>query len=82
MHEVLSAILRTAFKWGHLSDNPARGVDLPTLKTVKPKGPHNDASLGNARCVAAPRADDGRVALLTGLRRGEIFALRSKSAQS
>ena len=37
MHDVLSAILRTAVKWGHLPDNPARGVDLPTLKTVKPK---------------------------------------------
>jgi hypothetical protein len=24
-------------KWGHLTDNPARGVDLPTLKTVRPK---------------------------------------------
>jgi hypothetical protein len=37
MHDVLSAILRTAVKWGHLPENPARGVDLPTLKTVKPK---------------------------------------------
>jgi Phage integrase central domain len=37
MHDVLSAILRTAVKWGHLTDNPARGVDLPTLKTVRPK---------------------------------------------
>ena len=29
IHDVLSAILRTAVKWGHLQDNPARGVDLP-----------------------------------------------------
>ena len=37
IHDVLSAILRTAVKWGHLTDNPARGVDLPKLKTVRPK---------------------------------------------
>jgi site-specific recombinase XerD len=30
LHDVLSAILRTAVKWGHLKDNPARGADLPT----------------------------------------------------
>jgi len=30
-------VLRTAVKWGHVQDNSARGVDLPTLKTVRPK---------------------------------------------
>ena len=29
IHDVLSAVLRTAVKWGHLQDNPARDVDLP-----------------------------------------------------
>ena len=24
-------------KWGHLRENPARGVDLPKLKCVRPK---------------------------------------------
>src|SRR4029434_8791768 len=37
IHDVLSAILRTAVKWGHLSDNPAHGVDLPTLINVRPR---------------------------------------------
>ncbi len=37
IHDVLSAVLRTAVKWGHLPENPARGVDLPKLKTVRPK---------------------------------------------
>jgi hypothetical protein len=37
LHDVLSAILRTAVKWGHLKENPARGADLPTLATIKPK---------------------------------------------
>ena len=38
IHDVLSAILRTAVKWGHLQENPARGVDLPTLRCVRPSG--------------------------------------------
>ena len=37
IHDVLSAVLRTAVKWGHLSENPARGLDLPKLKTIRPK---------------------------------------------
>ena len=37
IHDVLSAVLRTAVKWGHLQDNPARDVDLPALRTVRPK---------------------------------------------
>jgi len=39
IHDVLSAVLRTAVKWGHLQDNPARDVDLPALKTVRLNGP-------------------------------------------
>ena len=37
VHDVLSAVLRTAVKWGHLQENPARGVDLPALRCVRPK---------------------------------------------
>lgn len=29
--------MRTAVKWGHVQENPARGVDLPALKAVRPK---------------------------------------------
>ena len=29
IHDVLSAVLRTAVKWGHLQTNPARDVDMP-----------------------------------------------------
>jgi hypothetical protein len=37
IHDVLSAILRSAVKWGHLRSNPARGVEMPRLKTIRPK---------------------------------------------
>jgi Phage integrase, N-terminal SAM-like domain len=37
MHDVLSAVLRTAVEWGHLKDNPAHHVKLPKLTTVRPK---------------------------------------------
>ena len=31
IHDVLSAVLRTAVKWGHLQDNPARGPVVDRL---------------------------------------------------
>ena len=37
IHDVLSAVLRTAVKWDHLPENPARGVELPRLTTVRQK---------------------------------------------
>jgi integrase len=77
VHDVLSAVLRTAVKWGHLPDNPARGVELPTLRCVRPKW-----ALTTAQAAALldalsplPRTMVG-LAILSGLRRGELFALR------
>jgi integrase len=77
VHDVLSAVLRTAVKWGHLQENPARGVDLPTLRCVRPKWAlttSQAASLLGALPVL-PRTMVG-LAILSGLRRGELFALR------
>jgi integrase len=77
IHDALSAILRTAVEWGHLSDNPAVGVRLPKLRTVRPKW-----ALTTAQAIALiealrplPRTVVS-LALLCGLRRGELFALR------
>ena len=74
---MLSAVLRTAEKWGHLQENPARGVDLPKLKTVRPKWALTvqQATELLKRLPPLGRAMVG-LALLSGLRRGELFALR------
>jgi integrase len=79
VHDVLSAVLRTAVKWGHLQENPARGVDLPTLKCVRPKWA---LTTGQAASLLAGLPPLARtmvgLAILSGLRRGELFALRWK----
>ncbi|HET9387210.1 MAG TPA: site-specific integrase [Gemmatimonadales bacterium] len=77
IHDVLSAVLRTAVKWGHLQDNPARDVDLPALVNVRPKWA---LTITQATALLAELPPLARtmvgLALLSGLRRGEIFALR------
>jgi integrase len=79
IHDVLSAVLRTAVKWGHLQENPARGVDLPTLRNVRPKWALTVAQ-ATALLTALPQLARTMVglAILSGLRRGELFALRWK----
>jgi integrase len=78
IHDVLSAVLRSGMKWGHFTVNPARGVEMPRLRTVRPKWaltvPQATALLGQLPWLL-PRTLVG-LALLTALRRGELFALR------
>jgi len=78
IHDVLSSILRSAVKWGHLQANPARGVEMPRLKTIRPKWAltiDQATALTGQLPWLLPRTLVG-LALLTGLRRGELFALR------
>ena len=77
VHDVLSAILRTAVKWDHLVDNSAQGVDLPRLVTVRLKWALAVPQAANLleALPALPKTLVG-LALLTGVRRGELFALR------
>src|SRR4051812_43378765 len=77
IHDVLSALLRTAVKWGHVSENPAHGVDLPALRTVRPKWVLTvpQASRLLEMLPALGRTTAG-LDMLSGLRRGEIFGLR------
>jgi integrase len=77
IHDVLSAVLRTAVKWGHLRDNPARDVDLPALINVRPKWVLTIAQAAALLDALPPLARTMvGVALVSGLRRGELFALR------
>lgn len=77
IHDVLSAVLRTAVKWGHLQDNPARDVDLPALKTVRSKWVLTTAQAARLLEPLPPLARTmAGLAMLAGLRRGELFALR------
>jgi integrase len=75
MHDVLSALLRTAVKWGQLQENPARGVDLPALRTVRPKWVLTVPLAARLLDALPPlgRTMAG-LAMLSGLRRGELFA--------
>ena len=81
IHDVLSAILRSAVKWGHLQTNPAHGVEMPQLKTVRPKWALTvDQAITlfeylpwlKARTMVC-------LAVLGGVRRGELFAFRWRS---
>lgn len=77
IHDVLSAVLRTAVKWGYITDNAARQVDLPALKTVRPKWVLTETQAAVLLEALPPLAKTMvAVAILTGLRRGELFALR------
>jgi hypothetical protein len=60
IHDVLSAVLRTAVKWGQLQENPARGVDLPRLRNVRPKWALTTSQAEALLNTAAARTDDGR----------------------
>jgi integrase len=78
IHDVLSAILRSAVKWGHLQVNPARDVEMPRLKTVRPKWAltiDQAMALFDQLPWLLPRTMVG-IALLGGARRGELFAFR------
>jgi integrase len=77
IHDVLSALLRTAVKWGHVPENPAQGVDLPALRTVRPKWALTVQQAARLLDSLPPlgRTMAG-LAMLSGLRRGELFALR------
>jgi integrase len=67
---------------GPPQENPARGVDLPTLRCVRPEWALTTAQAA-ALLTALPSLARTMVglAILSGLRRGELFALRWKDIE-
>ena len=75
-HRILSAGLRRAFKWGHLPSNPAALVSPPALERTERQW--WTAAEAQAFLDATEEHPDGtlyRLALATGMRRGELAAL-------
>ncbi len=79
LRNLLSKIFGTAQTWGYLRSNPAKGVQVPALVSVRDRltlTPEQVRALLDQ--LAEPYRTMVLVAVLSGLRRGEIFGLRWK----
>ena len=74
---LLSKVLGTAVSWDYLTDNPVRGVKMPERSL---KRPHKFLTVDEVKRLIAACKDPARtivvLATMTGLRIGEILALR------
>ena len=77
LRNLTSRILRTAQEWGFLETNAARGVRLPPKRLSRPP---KVLTVGQARALLNELKEPARtmvlICILTGLRAGELFALR------
>jgi integrase len=77
IQELLSNILGTAMEWGYLLENPARGIKMPERTQ---KRPHTSLSVIEVRTLLAALNEPEKtfilIAVLGGLRVGELLALR------
>ena len=75
----LSKIFGTAVRWGYLQSNPAQGAQVPALTDTKERVALTPEQV---RALLAELAEPFRtmvlLAVLSGLRRGELLALRWK----
>lgn len=79
MHAVLRKALADAIRWGILEKNPCVGARLPKSQKVEPVAPSQDqaiAIIAEARKANPQWGNLFALAALTGLRRGELLALR------
>ena len=80
IRDVMSAILVTAVKYGHLTRNPAEDVQLAVRKTNRAKPyvePRNFAAL--VQLIPEPYSTMVYVAIHSGLRASELIGLRWKN---
>jgi len=77
LRNLMSKVLRTAVSWNYLADNVVRGVNLPE-RTLK--RPHQFLNFDEVRRLISACKEPTRtivlLATMTGLRIGEILALR------
>ena len=74
---LLSKIFATAVEWGYLTENPARSIKMPERTLKRPHSPLSAAEV--QRLIAAlsePERTFTLIAVLTGLRLGELLGLR------
>lgn len=79
IHAKMKAILKDAVRDRLMSENPLDGVKLPRLDTVKRKALNQDQFFAFLECLSVHPLDSHtialRIAVLAGLRRGEIVGL-------
>jgi integrase len=79
-HNVLSTVLTKAVQWGYIPINPANGVELPKLVSIRPKWVLTTDQAQQLLSVLAPFPRIlATFAIMTGVRRGELFALKWKA---
>jgi integrase len=80
LRNLLSKIFGTAQKWGYLQTNPAQGTQVPAQIAIRER---LTLTPEQVRALLAKLTEPCRtmvlLAVLSGLRRGEIFGLRWKS---
>ena len=77
MHETLHKALKQAVRWGYMTKNPADDVDPPKVHTGEVTPLTREEARGFLEAVRGDRLEALYVAALhTGLRQGELLALR------
>ena len=80
---LLSGILESAVEYGYLEANPARGVKFPQkARKAKPAMIAGDELREVAQAFGRTVSDDGELIAATGLRIGELLALRWACSRS
>jgi integrase len=82
IQSIISATLSAAVRWEWISSNPARVAQRPRAKAPEPN-PSSAADAARLLHSAFALDDDWGtlvwLVMTTGMRRGEVYALRTKS---